>query len=304
MKILIASPIFAEAIECLREKNDIVLAFNAKTDELKKSILDCDALVFRSGVDINGDVMARAPGLRLLIRAGSGFDNVDLKYVRENGIEIIRIPGPGARAVAELGFSLMLALARQILVADKSLRSGRWAKHELSGYLLAGKTLGIYGAGNIGALLGRLGHAWDMDVIGCVKNPSAERRAELLQRGIRLADADEVLATADFLSINLPLADETRNLIDARAISRMKPGGFFVNLARGGIVDEQALLEALTSGHLAGAGLDVHTSEGDGQISPLAGLSNVVLTPHIGAMTVDSQRAIGERVIEIVAQHS
>ncbi len=143
-----------------------------------------------------------------------------------------------------------------------------------------------------------------MDVIGCVKNPSAERAAELLQHGIRLADADEVLAMADFLSINLPLADDTRNLIDARAISRMKPGSFLVNLARGGIVDELALLEALTGGHLAGAALDVHASEGDGKISPLVGLSNVILTPHIGATTVDSQRAIGARITEIVAQHS
>lgn len=304
MKILIASPIFAEAIESLREKNDVVLAFNAETDELKERISDREALVFRSGVDINADVMARAPGLRLLIRAGSGCDNVDLDFVRKNGIELIRIPGPGARAVAELGFSLMLALARQILVADKYLRGGRWAKHELSGYLLAGKTLGIYGAGNIGSLLGRLGHAWDMDVIGCVKNPSEERAAELSQHGVRLADADEVLATADFLSINLPLTDETRNLIDERAISGMKPGSFLVNLARGGIVDEHALLEALTGGRLAGAGLDVHASEGDGMISPLAGLSNVILTPHIGATTVDSQRAIGERIIELVAQRS
>ncbi|MDH3433225.1 MAG: hydroxyacid dehydrogenase [Gammaproteobacteria bacterium] len=304
MKILIASPIFEEAIERLREKNDVVLAFNAGTDELKKRISDRDALVFRSGVDINADVMARAPGLRLLVRAGSGCDNVDLDYVQKNGLEIIRIPGPGARAVAELGFSLMLALARQIVVADKLLRSGRWAKHELSGYLLAGKTLAIYGAGNIGSLLGCLGHAWDMDVIGCVKNPSAERAAELLKHGVRLAGADEVLATGDFLSINLPLTDETRNLIDKQAISRMKPGSFLVNLARGGIVDEHALLEALTGGRLAGAGLDVHASEGEGKISPLVGLSNVILTPHIGAMTVDSQRAIGDRIIEIVAQRS
>lgn len=304
MKILIASPIFADAIERLKEKNDVVTAFDAGADELKERITDREALIFRSGVDISADVMALAPGLRLLIRAGSGFDNVDLDYCRANQIEITRIPGPGARAVAELGFSLMLALARQILVADKLLREGRWAKHELSGYLLANKTLGIWGAGNIGSLVGRLGHAWDMDVIGCVKNPSAERATELLKDGVRLVDTDEVIRQADFLSINLPLCDETRNLIDARAISRMKPGSFLINLARGGIVDENALLEALTSGHLGGAALDVHASEGDGKISPLAGLSNVILTPHIGAMTVDSQRAIGERVIEIVEQHS
>ena len=217
---------------------------------------------------------------------------------------MIRIPGPGARAVAELGFSLMLALARQVLRADKLLRQGRWAKHELSGYLLEGKTLGIYGAGNIGALVGRLGHAWGMEAIGCVKSPTEEREAELRNDGVRLVDADEVIERADFLTINLPLREETRNMIDARTLSRMKPGSFLVNLARGGIVDEHALLEALESGHLGGAALDVHANEGEGKISPLAELSNVILTPHIGAMTVDSQRAIGERVLEIVAQRS
>lgn len=304
MKILIASPIYKDALELLSEQNDVVTAFDAGAEELKEQITDREVLVFRSGVDITADVMATAPGLRLLVRAGSGFDNVDVAYCREQGIEMIRIPGPGARAVAELGFSLMLALARQVLVADKLLRKGRWAKHELSGYLLGGKTLGICGAGNIGSLVGLLGHAWDMDVIGCVKSPSEERAAALSENGIRLVDIDEVVERADFLTINLPLCDETRNIIDAETFSRMKRGSFLVNLARGGIVDENALLQALTSEHLSGAALDVHANEGDGKISPLAGLSNVILTPHIGAMTVDSQRAIGEQVLEIIAQRS
>ena len=304
MKILIASPIYADALEHLRKDNDVVTAFDAGSEELIKHIKDREALVFRSGVDISADVMAKAPGLRLLVRAGSGFDNVDVAYCEEKGIEMIRIPGPGARAVAELGFSLMLALARQILVADQLLRKGRWAKHELSGYLLGGKTLGIYGAGNIGSLVGRLGHAWGMHVIGCVKSPTEERAASLSDDGVRLVDADEVIEKSDFLTVNLPLCDETRNIIDTETFSRMKPGSFLINLARGGIVDETALLETLTRGHLGGAALDVHANEGDGKISSLAGLSNVILTPHIGAMTVDSQRAIGERVLEIFAQRS
>lgn len=304
MKILIASPIYADALEQLRAENDVITAFDACTEELQDQIRDREALVFRSGVDISADVMAMAPNLRLLVRAGSGFDNVDVAYCQQKGIEMIRIPGPGARAVAELGFSLMLALARQVLVADKLLRQGRWAKHELSGYLLGGKVLGVYGAGNIGALVGRLGNAWGMEVIGCIKNPTKEREAELREDGVRLVEADEVIERADFLTVNLPLANETRNIVDAQTLARMKPGSFLVNLARGGIVDEHALLEALESGHLGGAALDVHANEGEGKISPLAELSNVILTPHIGAMTVDSQRAIGERVLEIVAQRS
>ncbi|MBT8080955.1 MAG: hydroxyacid dehydrogenase [Gammaproteobacteria bacterium] len=304
MKILIASPIFADSIEKLSIEHDVIEAFNAPPEELAALIPDRQALVFRSGVDITADVMARAPDLKLLIRAGSGLDNLDLDYVKANGIELVRVPEPGARAVAELGFSLMLALARQILKADSLLRDGHWAKHELTGYLLQGKTLGIYGAGSIGSLMGRMGHAWDMNVVGCVKNACEHRAASLEEQHIRLADADEVVSTADFLSINVPLNDDTRGLIGADTLARMKAGSFLVNLARGGIVDEQALLDVLTSGHLAGAALDVHQQEGDGKVSPLAALSNTILTPHIGAMTIDSQRAIGGRVIEIVEQRS
>ena len=304
MKILIASPIVAESIEKLSAEHDVIQAFTAPADELAAAIPDREALVFRSGVDITADVMARAPDLKLLIRAGSGLDNLDMDYVNENGIELVRVPEPGARAVAELGFSLMLAMARQIFKADSLLRNGHWAKHELTGYLLQGKTLGIYGAGNIGSLMGRMGDAWDMNVVGCVKNASEHRSASLQEQHIRLTNVDEVVSSADFLSINVPLNDETRGMIGADTIARMKPGSFLVNLARGGIVDEQALLDALTSGHLAGAALDVHQEEGEGKISPLAALSNTILTPHIGAMTIDSQRAIGERVIEIVGQRS
>jgi phosphoglycerate dehydrogenase-like enzyme len=140
-----------------------------------------------------------------------------------------------------------------------------------------------------------------MEVIGCVENPSPTRAAELAEKGIRLTNFDEVISTADFVSIHVPLKDSTRQLINADVFSRMKPGAFLINLARGGVVDEQALYEALTEGdRLRGAAVDVHEQEGEGKVSPLAELSNVILTPHIGAMTIDSQREIGRRVIEAV----
>ena len=300
MRILLLSRIFEDSILRLAADHDVIRAYDASAEEHLDLIKDRDALVFRSGVDVTRNLMSRAPDLRLLIRAGSGLDNIDLDYVREKGLELIRVPGPGARAVAELAFSFMLALARQVLVADSLLRQGRWAKHELTGYLLEGKTLGIYGAGNIGSLVGRMGVAWGMNVVGCVENLSEEREQQFREQGIELADADDVVSRADFLSINVPLNDSTRNLIGSEVIGRMKPGSFLVNLARGGIVDEDALLDALVSKHLAGAALDVHAREGENEISALATLSNVILTPHMGAMTVDSQRAVGERVIEIV----
>ncbi len=282
----------------------MLVAFNAPQEEIKEKIEGCDVLVFRSGPDINAEVMACAPKLSLLVRAGSGLDNLDLEYAKRNGILLRRIERPGARAVAELSFACMLALARQIRKADSLLRRGRWAKHELTGYLLSGKTLGIYGAGNIGTEVGRMGAAWGMEVIGCVRQPSLDRARSFERNHIRLTDSEEVLAKSDFVSLHVPLEPSTRKLIDERALTRMKPTAYLINLARGGVVDEQALLRALQESHIAGAGVDVHECEGEGQVSPLAELPNVILTPHIGAGTVDTQFEIGEEIISIITAHA
>jgi D-3-phosphoglycerate dehydrogenase len=302
MKILIASSIYPQAIEKLREEHDVICAFNATEEVLQSLIADREVLVFRSGVSITADVMACAPALKLLVRAGSGIDNLDVEYVRRRGLNLVRIPEPGAKAVAELTFALMLALARNIPKADALTRKGQWAKRELSlnGYLLTGKVLGIIGTGNIGSRVGRMGAAWGMRVIGCVEHPSPLVSAMLHKQGIHLTSCEEVLATADFVSIHVPLKETTRNLIGAEALSLMKPEASLINMARGGVVDEQALYKALTGGRLRGAGLDVHQEEGEGKISALAELPNVVLTPHMGAGTVDTQREIGDRVLEII----
>jgi phosphoglycerate dehydrogenase-like enzyme len=199
-----------------------------------------------------------------------------------------------------MSFGLMLALARNLLEADRLTRQGRWAKHELTGHALKSKVLGIVGAGNIGSLVGQLGIAWGMSVVGCVERPTPLIADRLREKGIRLTGCDEVLAEADFVSLHVPLKASTRNLIDARALAQMKRGAFLINLARGGVVDEAALYQALMEGHLRGAALDVHAAEGEGKISPLAGLDNVILTPHIGAGTFDSQREIGEIVIQSI----
>lgn len=300
MKILIASPIDAEALKKLETQHDVICAFDAKEQTLKSLIQDREVLIFRSGLQVTAEVMESAPDLKLLLRAGSGIDNLDLDYVYRRGLELVRIPGPGAKAVAEMSFALMLALARNILTADHLTRQGRWAKHELTGYLLTGKVLGVVGAGNIGSRVGRLGAVWEMEVLGCVEHPSPAVAVALAQEGIQLADYSDVLSKADFVSLHVPLKESTRNMIDAQALACMKPGAFLINLARGGVVDETALYQALVNGHLAGAALDVHAAEGEGKISPLAELPNVILTPHIGAGTYDSQREIGEIVIRTV----
>jgi phosphoglycerate dehydrogenase-like enzyme len=304
-RVLIASSIDADALATLCRQHDVVTAIDAPKEVLSSAIRDREILIFRSGVNITAEVMANAPDLKLLIRGGSGLDNIDLDYARDHGIHLERIPGPGAQAVAEMAFGLMLALARNILVADRLLRQGRWTKYEMGGYLLRGKTLGIVGLGNIGTRVAKLGLAWGMQPIGCVEHPSSQRAADSQARGIRLASMDEVLASADFVSIHVPLKSSTRYLFDADTLATVKPGAYLLNFARGGVVDEQALYHELTEGNrLRGVALDVHEHEGEGKISPLAGLPNVVLTPHIGAMAIDAQREIGERILQLVDEYT
>jgi D-3-phosphoglycerate dehydrogenase len=302
MNVLIASSIDGEAIERLEQEHQVIRAFpNNGEESLRALIRDCEALVFRSGIRVSADLMGCAPGLKLLVRAGSGMDNLDVEYAQKRGMHLVRIPQPSARAVAEMAFAFMLALSRRLLEADHSMRNGRWEKHEFSGYLLRDKTLGVVGIGNTGSCVAEMGVAWGMRVIGCVQHPSREREGGFCEKGIRMLEFDQVIADADYLSIHVPLKDNTRRLLDADALSRMKPGAYLINLARGGIVDEQALYESLTTpGGLRGAALDVHEHEGQDCISPLSGLDNVILTPHIGAMAIDAQREIGQKVVETI----
>lgn len=305
MKILLASSIDPLAIRELEKMHEVTCAFGAGEEELLEKMPGTEILVFRSGVQINAKVLAAgAPDLCLLLRAGSGTDNIDLDYVSRHGLRLERIPGPGAKAVAELAFALMLGLSRNVHRADRLLRDGVWAKSELTGYLLTGKTLGVIGAGNIGTRVGELGVAWGMRVIGCVGTPCPEHEASLAAKDIQLMSFTEVLSEADFVSVHVPLEESTRHLLDAEAIACMKEGAYLVNLARGGVADEIAVYEALVSGRLAGAGFDVHANEGRDFRSPLAGLDNVILTPHIGASTHDSQREIGEIICDFVASYT
>ncbi len=301
MKILIASSIDPETLRRLEQDHVVICAFDAPPETLRTAIQGCEVLIFRSGVKISREVLAAATDLQLIIRAGSGLDNIDVEYVNEHDFKLVRIPEPGARAVAEMSFAFMLALSRCLFLADRMTKQGHWIKHEVEGYLLAGKTLGIVGAGNIGSTLGHIAAGWGMQVLGCVEHPSQQRAVELLTKGINLVDFNEVIARSDYISIHVPLKDSTRNLINADVLRHVKHGVYLVNLARGGVVDEEALLAAMSNGGpVRGAALDVHKQEGEGKVSPLAGLPNIILTPHIGAMTIDTQREIGRRILETV----
>jgi D-3-phosphoglycerate dehydrogenase / 2-oxoglutarate reductase len=298
MKILIASKIDSAAIEKLKENHEVICAFGADKETLKSAIQGCDVLVFRSGVDISAEVMACAPTLKMLIRGGSGTDNVDMEYVDRQGLNLVRVPGPGAKSVAELTFALMLALARRVVEADRLTKQGHWAKSEMTGYLLTGKTLGVLGAGNIGGLVAHLGTAWGMKVLACVEHPSDERKESFEKAGIELTTRERIMSEADFISVHVPLKADTRNFVDAEQIALMKKNAYLVNIARGGVVNEAALHAALAEGRIGGAAMDVHQAEGEGKVSPLAEFKNVILTPHIGASTFDSQKEIGKIILE------
>ncbi len=305
MKILLASSIDPAAMEALERDHDVVRAFNAPEDRLVELVSDRGAVVFRSGVRISARVLDAAPNLELLVRGGSGLDNIDLDHAVRRGVQVVRVPGSSAQPVAEMTFALLLGLVRKVALADRLLRDGHWPKAQLGGPLLSGRTIGIVGAGRIGSRVGEMGAAWGMRAIGCTAYRTPEVEASLAARGITLTDFDTVIAESDFVCLHLPLDERTHHVIDAAVLARMKPGSFLVNMARGGVVDEAALLPALTApgGNLLGAALDVHELEGEGVVSPFASLPNVVLTPHIGAMAWDSQRLIGERVVELLSAH-
>jgi D-3-phosphoglycerate dehydrogenase len=301
MRILILSSIDKNALRQLSQKHDTVYHINPSPQALLELVRDRQVLIFRSGVDISSEVLGNAPFLKLLIRAGCGLDNIDLDYAQAHDVVIRTIPQPAAFAVAELTFAHLLTLARRTFEANQSMQKGEWKKNDLYGTLLTGKTLGIIGVGNIGTRVGQLGVAWGMRVIGYDIRNSQERIDELKEFGIELMDFDTVLAEADFLTLHTPLNETSYHLIDAQALAKMKQGAFLLNMARGGVVDEKALYRELTEvKKLAGAGLDVHEKEGAGKFSPFVGMSNVVLSPHIGSTTFDTQRDIGRRIIAIL----
>ena len=305
MNIVLASSIDPGAVVALESAHDVSTAIGCEPGELPPALAGREVVVLRSGVELTADLMAAAADLRLIVRAGSGLDNIDVGFARQRGIRVVRVPGMSAPPVAEFTYALMLSLARNVTLADRLIRTGKWPKPQLGGPLLRGKTLGVVGAGNIGSLVGEMGHAWGMRVLGCVANPTAGVRARLAERGIELTDLDTLVTRADFLTLHVPLEEKTYHMVDRVLLDQMRPGSLLVNMARGGVVDEKSLYDALTDGDtLAGAALDVHETEGEGTVSALSELPNVVLTPHIGAMALDSQRLIGERVTDLIQAFS
>jgi len=284
----------------LEENGQAILHSSAKVDdrtgispeELLKVIKDYDALIVRSRTRVSPQVFDSATRLKVVGRAGVGVDNIDLEAARSHGVTVVNAPTSTSLAVAELTIGLMLAMAREIPRADAGMKQGTWLKIELAGTELYGKTLGILGMGRIGAEVGVRAAAFGMTVLGYDPLIPAE---EIVRRGAEPVSLDELYARSDFVSLHLPLSDETRSMVSEQAFGRMKRGVRIVCAARGGIIDESALLAALESGRVAGAALDVFASEPPGA-SELVRHPRVIATPHIGAQTAEAQSRAAEDI--------
>jgi len=278
--VLVTDGLDEPGLALLREAAQV---FESKTLE---ALPESDALIVRGRTKVTAEVI-RSAGLRLKVvgRAGVGVDNIDLEAARARGLTVVNAPEAATVAVAELTLGMMLALARQIPLADAGMRRAEWSKSELHGSELSGKTLGIIGVGRIGAAVASRAAAFGMRVLG---HDPLLSDSELQRRGTEPFSFDGLLRESDYICLHLPLTSETRGLIGRETLKKVKPGARLISAARGGIVDEAAVLEALEAGQLAGVALDVFAEEPPGEL-PLRQHPNVVLTPHIGAQTREAQ---------------
>ena len=299
-KILVADKMSPLAAEILAERGlqaDVKTGLDARA--LIDTIPDYDALIVRSATKATAEVIAAAPNLRIIGRAGIGVDNIDVAAATQNGVVVMNTPGGNAITTAEHAIALLFALARQVPAADRSTQDGKWEKARFMGVELTGKVLGVVGCGNIGAIVADRARGLHMRVIAYDPFLSADRAADL---GVDKVELAELLARADFITLHVPLTERTRGLIDAEALAACKPGVRIINCARGGLVVEEDLKAAIESGHVAGAALDVFERE-PARENALFGLDNLVATPHLGASTSEAQEKVAVQIAEQIADY-
>jgi D-3-phosphoglycerate dehydrogenase / 2-oxoglutarate reductase len=300
MKIMICDPVSAKGIALLQQRSEfqvVVLDKRLSEAELIPWVTEVEAMVVRSETKITRNVMEAAPKLRVVGRAGVGVDNVDVEAATQRGVVVMNTPGGNTTSTAELAFSMLMALARKIPQAHASMKAGEWNRKAFSGTELFNKTLGILGMGRIGTEVAKRAIAFGMKVLAC--DPYiALSRAKALQ--VNLAEIDEIFAQADFITVHMPMSDETRGMINAAAFAKMKTGVRVINCARGGIINEADLLAALQSGKVAGAALDVYEAEPLPKDSPLRALPQLIMTPHLGASTEEAQENVGIEIAEAI----
>ncbi len=292
MKILVAEPVAAEGVALLRAQHDVDERHGLSRDELCAIMPEYDALVVRSQVQVDAELIAAGTRLVVIGRAGVGVDNVDLDAATRAGITVVNAPTGNTIAAAEHTLALLYGVARRVAPADASMRRGEWKRAQFTGLELRGRTLGIIGFGKIGQAIALRARAMEMTVLAVDPFVTAEQAEN---HGARLVELDELLRLANVVTVHVPLTRATRGLIGKAAIAKLQPGSIVLNVARGGVLDEAAVADALRSGHLGGAGIDVFEQEPPTD-SPLLDAPNTLLTPHLGASTAEAQILVSEEV--------
>jgi len=292
MKVAICDPIDKKAIEELKALNVEIYDFSdLPKEELPEKLEDKEIIIVRSATKVKGELLDALKNAKLIIRGGVGLDNIDLEGAKAKGIKVVNTPEASSISVAELAIGFMLALSRHIVRGTVGLREGKWEKKQLKGTELFGKTLGIIGMGRIGREVAKRAKCLGMNVI------ATRHVREIPEELAKTVSYDELYKEADFISIHIPLTEETRHMISKEAFEKMKDGVVIINCSRGGVVDEKALLEALKNGKVKGAALDVFEVEPPVD-NELLKLDNVIGTPHIGASTKEAQARIGVAIVE------
>jgi phosphoglycerate dehydrogenase-like enzyme len=299
MNIAILSPIWPDALTRLETRHHCIVAVRPESAVLHRVLNEAEIVVLRSPVRLDRAALQAAPRCRLIIRAGMGLEGIDLTCARERGILVVIVP-LSAQSVAEHSLGLMLALYHRIAWYDRSLRANRWEKNSGYGMNLFGKHLGLLGFGRIGIRIAELARAFGMTLSAHDRSPDRPHKREAAQRlSVRRVGLEELFAAVDILTVQTPLNETTRGLVGHRLLEMVKPHAILVNVGRGGVVDEQALYEALAGGRLAGAALDVFATEPPGE-KPLLRLDNFIGTPHVAAQTVDAQHQVGDAIVNLV----
>jgi D-3-phosphoglycerate dehydrogenase len=301
-KVLISDALSPAAVAIFKERGlevDFQPNLGKDKDKLAATIDGFDGLAIRSATKVTAKILEQAKSLKVIGRAGIGVDNVDIPAATARGIIVMNTPFGNSITTAEHAITLMLSLARQIPEADASTRAGKWEKNKFLGVEMFGKTLGVIGCGNIGSIVADRALGMKMKVIAYDPYLSDERALNL---GVEKVELDELMRRADFITLHTPLTDKTRNIINAESLALTKKSVRLINCARGGLIDEAALFEALTAGRVAGAALDVFVTE-PATDSPLLGLHNVVCTPHLGASTTEAQENVALQIAEQMSDY-
>lgn len=301
MKVLVCDPIHQDGIEHLKRAGFTVdVKPSISDEELKNLVSTYDVLVVRSRTKVTAEVIGRGRRLKAVGRAGVGLENIDVDAAKKRNIAVFNSPEAPAEAVAELTIGLLISMARRLPYADRTMKEGQWAKKQLMGWQLEGKTLGMLGLGNIGKRVAKIAKALGMKILITKRTPpDPELLSELAGEYVPLR---KLLMRSDVVTIHVPLTQQTRHMIGREELDLMKDGSYMINTARGSVVDEKALVDALRSGKLAGAALDVYAVEPPKDLD-LVTLQNVVCTPHIGGQTEESQRSNATIIADKIIAH-